>query len=397
MTKNFSWKFYIVAAFIISVCILTLYWLVFNIGMGWYDLPGQRQLCAYVLRGIDPYPYIGIPDIPASVQEIGTIPEGWGAVPWGLVLGNIYYFGFMSLDGAKTSFLVLNFIMAILTALCLYFYAEKIYPDKKFAVLVLLLAMSSPDFVCSVTHGNAGGIICCFLLLAWMFCDDRPVLTGILLGFAMVKPQIALIVCILFLLQKRFISLATAALIDIAAWFYASLKTGTGMIALLQEFMLKGAGSDRRYSGIFTIFLENRTYALTLSMIAGILFVLIFHYLCRMNFKNDKYNFAMCFSFMASTFWSYSYNNDNYVLLLPAVICIYIMLRSEKFYERILWLLLCFYCNYGVYIRSGSVFKFIFGHEAGPYAIHVIKTIYELGIIIAAIMIYIYLSRKHMK
>ncbi|MBQ3446073.1 MAG: hypothetical protein IJG37_00335 [Synergistaceae bacterium] len=62
-------------------------------GWGWTDFPGQWRSCAYVLRGVDHYPYIGAGNIPDAVKDIGIIPATWNAVPWGTVLGNVFYFG----------------------------------------------------------------------------------------------------------------------------------------------------------------------------------------------------------------------------------------------------------------------------------------------------------------
>ena len=50
----------------------------------------------------------------------------------------------------------------------------------------------SIDFLYSLQNGNAGAGICCLLLIAIALCDEVPILAGILLSFAMIKPQVAL-------------------------------------------------------------------------------------------------------------------------------------------------------------------------------------------------------------
>ena len=62
------------------------------------DFLGQWKLCAYALRGIDPYPLIGV-ETPA-VKELGIIPAYWGTTPYGLLLGNLFYAGFLAMATA---------------------------------------------------------------------------------------------------------------------------------------------------------------------------------------------------------------------------------------------------------------------------------------------------------
>ena len=115
------------------------------------DLTGQRTLCAYTLRGFDPYPLIGVD--PPALNDIGVIPKDFGTA------------------------------LFILPA------------------TVML----------SMWYGNAGGGVSCLLIIGCVICDRRPFLTGVLLSLAMIKPQVALTFCILFLLQRRFKVLLTAA------------------------------------------------------------------------------------------------------------------------------------------------------------------------------------------
>lgn len=61
-----------------------------------FDFHGQWALCAYTLRGIDPYPIIGLTT--PTLEDIGIIPAAWSTTPWGLILGNFFYPGFMTLD-----------------------------------------------------------------------------------------------------------------------------------------------------------------------------------------------------------------------------------------------------------------------------------------------------------
>lgn len=395
MAKNFSGKFYVYSVPLIVICAVIMYCLLYIHGLGWYDLPGHWKFCAYFLRGIDPYPYVGVSELPASVQDIGVISSSFNRTPWGLLLGNVFYFGFMSLKGAKLCFAVLSILSLVITSICIYIKAMNIYHDYKFAFISFILAVSSNAFLLSYYVGNEGGIIGSMLLLAWIFSDDYPVLTGILLALAMDKPQTALIICFAFLLEKRFAALITAALIDISAWFLVSLKTGSSMLLLLREFMSLNVGGEGFPLGIFTIFTDNPKISMFISMAAGILFVWVIDCMYSRNVKNCSNNFRLCFAFMARTFWCYLRTNDCYILLFPAIVCLYIAVHSEKIYQRILWGIACVYLNYGSFLRSLKPLAFITGYTPSLSDERLFTALYELTIIIIAVMIYMYFARKY--
>ena len=145
----------------------------------------------------------------------------------------------------------------------------------------------------------------------------------------MVKPQVALIFCLPLLLMRRFKILFIAAAIDIAAWLIVSLMVNTSPITLLTEFVAAGAGGDKSYAGIFTLFTaSNHNLAMELSMLAGIIYVCICHkFLSGCKISAFKF-FPAC---IAATFWSYSFYNDFYILILPVIICVYVMIESRDF------------------------------------------------------------------
>ncbi len=327
--------------------------------IGWFNIPhmyqdflGQWKLCAYALRGIDPYPLIGV-KVPA-VEELGSIPKDWGTTPYGLLLGNLFYAGFLAmsmaafipdaqnsfqkalgayratnapLEPAEIYFIVLNVIFLLATAIIIFQTFKNL--SKKLAWTSVLLAIFSFSLLIPLKNtGNASSIICCMLILI-AFCHEKyPKLSGILLAFAMVKPQLALIFCLTLLLMRRFKILFIAAAIDISAWLIVSFITKTGPSVLLTEFLATGAGGDKSYAGIFTLFTASDHHlAVGLSMLAGIIYVCIGHKLlseCKISvFKF----FPAC---IALTFWCYSFYNEFYILVLPVIVCVYVMIESNK-------------------------------------------------------------------
>lgn len=316
------------------------------------DFLGQWKLCAYNLRGVDPYPLIGA-KIPA-IEELGIIPANWGTTPYGLLLGNLFYAGFLamntaalipstpltigkdltayreinsSLEPAEIYFIALNVIILLAMAIIIFQTLKNL--SLKLAFTSALLAIFSSAILIPLENtGNASGTICCLLILICLLQENYPKLSGILLAFAMVKPQLALIFCLPLLLMRRFKIIFIAAAIDIAAWLIVSFMTKTSPIVLLTEFLSTGAGGSKSYAGIFTLFTaSDHNLAMLLSMVAGIIYVCIgYKFLSDCKISAFKF-FPAC---IAATFWCYSFYNDFYILILPAIVCVYVMIESKE-------------------------------------------------------------------
>lgn len=406
LTKKTDYEFWIEAAFFVivgvSVVVLMLTRGLDSLG----DLPGNWRYCAYAVRGFDPYSYMEAGIIPEQAKDLGLLPETFTATPWGLLLGNLYYFGFTDINSAKIYFYILCPVMLLITCTCLYWKAGKICDDKKFAVLVLLMALSSTDFFISIHSHNASGIISCLLLMAWVFRGDHPILVGVFLGIAMSKPQEAALICFTFLLQKRFMPLIVGALVDIAAWLWVSLHTGTGMFELLVEFLnashrfayafTNPIYKLKAYYGIFTNIVADPSTAMTLSMVVGIIFVAFFWYLYSKH-KDAPKVFDSCWAYMASVFWCYSTSSNHYTLALPSIVSLYIMTRQEKLRSRIFWFICCCYTNFSEIFRSNRLSAAIAGHIVEIDTRITIRNIYYLGLIALGVMIYFALTRDSRK
>lgn len=320
--------------------------------MDYQDFLGQWKLCAYALHGVDPYPLIGAA-VPA-IEELGIIPTYWGTTPYGLLLGNLFYPGFLpmstasfipstplsidedfkayreinsTLEPAEIYFIVINVIIFLATAIVIFQTLKNL--SHQLALNACLLSIFSFSWLMPLKHtGNASGIICCILILICLLQESHPKLSGILLAFAMVKPQLALIFCLTLLFMRRFKIIFIAATIDIAAWLIVSFMTKTSPIVLLTEFLATGAGGNKSYAGIFTLFTaSDHNLAMGLSMLVGIIYVCIgYKFLSGCKISTFKF-FPAC---IAATFWCYSFYNDFYILILPAIVCVYIMIESKE-------------------------------------------------------------------
>lgn len=292
-----------------------------------FDFSGQWTLCAYALSGVDPYPLIGVKT--PFIEEIGTIPLVWSTSPWGLLLGNFFYPGFLESGDAVIYFIILNSFFFPVTADLL---ARKLNLGlRRLTVFFLTVTAFCGNFFISAYFGNAGAVICCLMILVYLYADERPIAAGFMLALAMVKPQVALPLCFALLLRKNFKVLLTAAAVDFAAWGIAALMTNKMPQVLLTEFLSLDTGGHTVFSGLFTlIFPDEKWLAMLTSMLAGILFIWL-------TFKDEK-NFWACPAFLATTFFAYSFHNEFFALTIPALICLQIAARAENSPEKIFWL-----------------------------------------------------------
>ena len=362
---------------LIAMSVACILW-TFRDGILWCDFPMQWQSCSYALNGTDIYSVRG-----------SEIDAGFHAVPWGLVLGNVFYGGFLPYKAAEVYFTLLNVIALIFATCVMYSQVEKIYPELKYCTLVISLL--SIDFIFAYYSGNAGGIICACLIISWTWREKHPVLSGILISLAMVKPQTALIVCFAFIIMKHIIPVIIAAFIDITAWFAASLLTHKGMFELIYDFLFSpGRGEGTPFAGIFHFMFHDFLTAIAFSMLAGIIFVYILHKYLP---DNMPAFFKIYPSFMASTFWCYSFMRDSYFMIVPAVMCLHLMtLQSGKF-KRLIWLSFSVFCSYGYAFRS-AFYKamLLLGSSLGW---HFAQNIYELGVILIGILMCLELRKVY--
>ncbi len=347
-----SWIFYAIISLKIWMC----------------DFHGQWALNAYALNGIDPYQVRGM-ETPL-IEEIGTIRFDWSTMPWGLVLGNFFYPGFLTVADAAIYLLAANAFFLLITAR----YLAKNFNIGLNSLIIFLVTITAflAHFAIATLFGNAGAIICCLLIICCLKADESPIFAGVLLSFAMVKPQVALPICLALLLRKNFKVLLTAAAIDFAAWLVACLMTNELPWTLLRESLSSGAGGNGVFSGLFTlIFPENKSLAMLTSMIAGALFIWL-------TFRDEK-NFWMCPAFLTTTFFAYSFWNEFFILILPALMCLKFAVRAEIFLEKIFWLGTVIFMASAPYAMFLSLKKLLVD---SPHVFWIDRTIFAVVIIL---------------
>ncbi len=376
MNKNFSRVVFVssLICLITSYPILASLWHFDKIWM--FDFQGQWALNAYALHFVDPYPLVG--NSTPLIEEIGCIPKYFGTTPWGLLLGNFFYPGFLPAEDAAIYFVALNVIFFFCTAL----FMARNFPLDKGTILSVTLVAFFANFFVSEHWGNSSAVTCCLLLISCLRADSQPIFSGILLSLAMVRPQVALPICFALLLRKNFKVLTVAAMIDLTAWEIVALMTEQSPLNLLQEFLSLDTGGRGAFSGLFTlVFPTNKSLAMLTSMIAGVVFIWL-------TFKEEKFFWAVP-ACLATTFFAYSSYSQFFILILPALVCLKFAVRAEIFREKFFWLATVIFMAMAPY-SSIVLMKIFFGNTV--LAFLVARTIFAVVIIVLG-----FLMARHFK
>lgn len=294
------------------------------------DFIGHWRMCKYTLMGIDPFPLIGAAP---AIEEVGEIPRGFSNAPWSLLLGGILYGVMLPLDAARIYVTLLHF--AALAALSVVVYRKRdVWGLERFDVIAgMLLVMVHFSFMYSISCGNSGAILCIFLMISILVVDDHPWIAGVLVAFAMTKPQIAVPICGVMVLNRKFRTIALAAVISLVSWAGASALTGTAPLELLAEMGRYGVMSDKQYLGLLSplrFFGASPSVILVANVAIGVTFTVVLWWLI----KRSACRFGIVMGYVpacaASVFWIYKNGTDFLILSICAFFFCLLFLHEER-------------------------------------------------------------------
>lgn len=329
MKSNIQKKRVRILTGLLILCIVLCIILYFYLGYSGFDLKGHWRIGRYTLLGYDPFPLIGQH---AFLESIGKIPEGFSTVPWCCVFGSIFYGAFLPIGIAQIYIWILHFVIYAVTALVICRKFRR-YFSSKFILLLILLIGGHFSFMYSLRYGNAGAILCCLVILAVCLTDTNPWIAGICMGFAMMKPQISMIICLVWLFNRKWKPLFTAATIDILGWITTSVITHTSPLLLLKETLSSGMASSKQYLGMFS-FLQlagmDSTAVLLLNMIIGIIFTAGgWFYLKNKCQATDNSLVLYVPACASSTFWMYKNGTDYLILVFVAAFFLWLCFETN--------------------------------------------------------------------
>ena len=301
-----------------------------NIGNGYYDLHLHYSVNADFLR---PQNHHG-----------DTSFIKYPAVPWSLILGQSFYAGFMSVRHAEILIAVLHYVVYALSVLLLCSHLKKYLADPVITALCLLPAAHF-SYAYSMYFGNEGAIICLLMIDVIFIIRKHPYISGVLISLCMCKPQIAGIICLVFLLRGHVKPLVIGAVICLGAWFAASVITQTTMLQLLQGCMNAGM-YDENYVGPFQLLAlagVNKNIALGLSMFTGIIYTVLVYAYLRKNVQSAEIMHLAAYvpACAASTVWMFKNGGDYLILIYPAAFGLLMCLLEKVSRKDFVKIFLC--------------------------------------------------------
>lgn len=321
----------------------------------------QQILTTYALNRVNPYTV-------SSHNGLESIPDDFITSPWGLSIGNIFYPGFITRYMEAHYWLLLAIITFIVTTIIVVMALKSEFGNDTITLVIAMLA--SLNFVCSIQYGNASTIINCLLVMIVLFNKDYKVVTGILIGICMIKPQSTALICLILLLEKNIIPLIIGASIDILGWMTTSILVKTNPITLLIQFLTNGVdGYPDAFYGILTFLTKfgvPRSLTIIGSAIIGITLT-IYGYKRTKDIEVENKYIRNCIIFspaiLCTQFWTYMWTNDKHMLLVAIIVYAW-MLCKGKGLQRLLNLIPIILLNttYVIYEIVWDASRICIGH-----------------------------------
>lgn len=317
----------------------------------------QQILCVYTAHGINPY-------APAEIlPDVGPIAEGFATSPWGLTLGNIFYPAFIPIEYGCLYITLFSLIMLWITCFVLVGYFKSLWKNYDACVVwVSALLFTSASMWMSILNRNASCIIACLIIISIIYSDSKPLMSGIFLGFAMIKPQMCGLICLIFLFEKKIKPLIVAATIDISGYIATCMLLKEDPITLFVEFMNSDVGvvkgNTEPYYGIFSFLIpygiDNSVITTCSAMVGIVITTISYRVLKRKNIENYHIKTILLFSpaLICSHIWAYGWNLDKGILV-PVVIflaSVFIHINKMKIISLI---------GYGATMLAPSAYYFI--------------------------------------
>ncbi|MDR1797897.1 MAG: DUF2029 domain-containing protein [Clostridiales Family XIII bacterium] len=310
---------------LLCVCVLaSLSSLLFLGGISSGDLRGHWHINSYAIHGTDPYKLFG--------EDVV-----FTQMPWSLILGNLFYAGFLPVSLAVIWMLVLHIALAIVLMLVV----KKRWAIQGSAWIIILgTVLGNAAFYYSMQLGNFAAPIAMITIIAILYTDEKPVLAGVLMGLALMKPQISMIFCLVWLMKRKWKPLFAAAALVVLGVALSAIVTNTSPVTLFAEFLSNPLQASTGYLGLFT-FLQylgvGQTTVVLLSMLLGAAYVL-----CLTSLVGKTNNiFAMYMpAAFASCFWNFKNGTDYAILVIAAFLVISLLLQVSEHRLPLLFCLL---------------------------------------------------------
>lgn len=311
--------FFSICTFVLSFA-TCIYHILESGGIGFADHQWLWAECACTLHGIDSAEAIQQGIVVPGV----TLPESTSTFPWTKILGIVVHGSFLPYRMSCVYYVILNLIVLIAMLVLVYRYMLSYSNSHSVAISSVLLMLSSWYLTDLVISNNNATMLCALIIIAILWEDNHEVMAGVLVAFAMIKAQIVLPFCLLWLLRKRWKLLSAAAVIDILCWMTSVIITGVSPVRQLSNILNMRVEMTGNYLvyGIFDGLREfgvSSTAVLLLSMLLGCTAVVIGHFLNERYLPQNFVWIRWSLPAIVSVFWCYKSQCDYNILMIVAL------------------------------------------------------------------------------
>lgn len=293
--------------------------------------------CAYALRGIDM----------SEAIRLGIFLDGIGQVsasstwPWAKILGVVVHGAFLS-EKASQIYAVGLYILLIL-ATCLLCYRKLIasdhIPDSIVnRIQVVFLFLSSWYYVYLACAFNNGSFVCLAIIAAIALIDDKPVLAGVIMAFAMIKAQIAIPFFVVFLIRRKWKVIWTSVLVVLSSWVTSCILmhiTPWEQIKNLLHGQMSGSSAAFLRYGMFDfIMLFDNSKALLCMILSALTGLIILVFIEKKVIDKDLQGEYVYLSYyhaaIVALLWMYTTKCDYLILTIVAFGMLEMWHKSKK-------------------------------------------------------------------
>lgn len=301
-------------------------------GLHYTDFTFRWKECYYLFNGINP---LGSVNGEIILPEVGQIDDVSGAMPWTYILGIIINPPFLPYEFAKVYILVFITALAMITSVVVYKKMIKLGLDKNWAIIAALVVFTNASWVSTIAAGNNAFLVVCFLVIMVCIIDDHPYISGVLLAFAMMKPQIAAVFYISLLLKRKWKTIISSLAVIFIAWMIAAFLAKTSPIEMLFGIYQQGVSYDLSVNyGFFNLLkyigVSNQTVLLLSAFFGCAILVIVSIYIIKTPelCKNEFLYYSV--AAVVSTFWFYKFAHDYLINIIFALCWVIYMFSAKK-------------------------------------------------------------------
>lgn len=301
-------------------------------GIDFLDHEWIWKECACTLKGIDAAEAMRTG---MAVEGVGALPPASSTLPWTKVMGVLVHGAFLNYMMSCFYYSALNILTFVIVLWLVYRKLYDHYSDKVIAELGVFGMLTSWYITDWILKGNNATLVCLFVIGAICLLDTHENWSGILLAFAMIKPQIAGPFFLVLMLKKKWRLVIISGGITLLCWGASVWITGIGPIRQLSNILYLRVNLNESYLvyGIFDglqSFGVSSTVVLGASMLFGIGITLILVSMLERKGVTQGVFTIYVIPAIVSVFWCYKSQCDYNILMIVAIALVEYWYASER-------------------------------------------------------------------